>query len=498
MEQLFSRSFADVRIHIAPQAAAIGAHAFTSGTNIYFAPGKANFDTAEGQRLLAHELEHVVQQRAGRVINPYAPHIALVQDRTLDAEARRMAARVTNQPPAAVQRKTARTIQLLEMKKTLAALKPEERELLIQWLDARSPGKGLKSGETDENARALLIDEIRDVSELREMLKLFQRHLIGAGKHDDAYEDAVAHDLYEVLCRSKILAPYSTMIGDKHDIRRSLRFHDDATFARKHYKAGLAINPDIGLEKQWMFGIVKGAQATLTQGFAHKGKIHLRAGDAPMHVAIHELIHKLAPPEQMLGPVLDEGFTEKIALMVCDEQGIKRDANYYPHERVVVDQFIKVHTLNEAAWMNCYFKQPGQLLDKLRQAVGAENLKALVSYKDPVTWWTGGLLTLREKALNKVDMDKKGAGVDLETRVRDALILYSQEKSKYFQSKESQDAITVLNTVLKEHDHACLYAAVRWYLHALNQSPLSVTVGNRLKESSTLFKLLKAACGQWL
>jgi hypothetical protein len=43
-----------------------------------------------GQALLGHELTHVVQQRAGRVRNPYASGIAVVQDPALEAEADRM------------------------------------------------------------------------------------------------------------------------------------------------------------------------------------------------------------------------------------------------------------------------------------------------------------------------------------------------------------------------------------------------------------------------
>ncbi len=53
----------NVRIHansgLAPQ---IGAHAFTHGSDVHFAPGAYNPGSASGQHLLAHELTHVVQQ----------------------------------------------------------------------------------------------------------------------------------------------------------------------------------------------------------------------------------------------------------------------------------------------------------------------------------------------------------------------------------------------------------------------------------------------------
>jgi len=90
MESFFNTSFADVRVHVGHEAPSIGALAFTHGTDLYFAPGKYNPQTVQGQQLLGHELTHVVQQRAGRVRNPLGSGIAVVQDAGLEAEAERM------------------------------------------------------------------------------------------------------------------------------------------------------------------------------------------------------------------------------------------------------------------------------------------------------------------------------------------------------------------------------------------------------------------------
>lgn len=90
MESYFQTSFADVRVHQGGQAASIGAVAFTQGSNLYFAPGQYNPGTPQGQQLLGHELTHVVQQRAGRVRNPFGAGVAIVQDRAMEAEADRM------------------------------------------------------------------------------------------------------------------------------------------------------------------------------------------------------------------------------------------------------------------------------------------------------------------------------------------------------------------------------------------------------------------------
>jgi hypothetical protein len=98
MEALFNTKFDDVRIHVGEEAQAIGALAFTHGTDLYFAPGQYNPQSIHGQQLLGHELTHVMQQRAGRVRNPLGMGVAVVQDPALEAEAERMgmqAARVS-------------------------------------------------------------------------------------------------------------------------------------------------------------------------------------------------------------------------------------------------------------------------------------------------------------------------------------------------------------------------------------------------------------------
>lgn len=90
MEAALGANFSDVRIHVGPEASAIGAIAFTWGSDLHFAPGQYNPHTPHGQFLLGHELAHVVQQRAGRVANPFGSGVAVVQDHALEAEADRL------------------------------------------------------------------------------------------------------------------------------------------------------------------------------------------------------------------------------------------------------------------------------------------------------------------------------------------------------------------------------------------------------------------------
>jgi hypothetical protein len=68
MEAAFGFDLSGVRVHTderaAAQAATVGASAYTIGRDIVFGGGQWAPQTPRGRRLLAHELAHVVQQRA--------------------------------------------------------------------------------------------------------------------------------------------------------------------------------------------------------------------------------------------------------------------------------------------------------------------------------------------------------------------------------------------------------------------------------------------------
>ena len=69
-EGRFRRDLGQVRIHTGSRAAdsarSIGARAYTSGHHVVFGRGEYRPGSDTTRRLLAHELTHVVQQRAGR------------------------------------------------------------------------------------------------------------------------------------------------------------------------------------------------------------------------------------------------------------------------------------------------------------------------------------------------------------------------------------------------------------------------------------------------
>ena len=76
MATRFGQDFGDIRVHSDQNAARaaeiLGANAFTTGRDIYFGSGKYEPHSDQGQRLLAHELTHAVQQSAGRLPTNYS------------------------------------------------------------------------------------------------------------------------------------------------------------------------------------------------------------------------------------------------------------------------------------------------------------------------------------------------------------------------------------------------------------------------------------------
>ena len=84
MESAFGQSFDDVRVHTDDQASksaeSVGANAYTVGSDIVFKSGQFDPDSASGQRTIAHELAHVVQQSQGPVDGSDAPGGIRVSD----------------------------------------------------------------------------------------------------------------------------------------------------------------------------------------------------------------------------------------------------------------------------------------------------------------------------------------------------------------------------------------------------------------------------------
>ncbi|HEV7890894.1 MAG TPA: DUF4157 domain-containing protein, partial [Pyrinomonadaceae bacterium] len=92
MESRFGHDFSRVRVHTDARAGesaeAVGAHAYTLGRHIAFGAGRYAPETAEGRRLLGHELTHVVQQSGSTAASQSGAHA----EREADENGLRLAA----------------------------------------------------------------------------------------------------------------------------------------------------------------------------------------------------------------------------------------------------------------------------------------------------------------------------------------------------------------------------------------------------------------------
>lgn len=84
LEERMGHDFSDVRVHTGARAdesaRSIHAQAYTVGSDVVFRSGAYQPDTSAGRHVLAHELAHVVQQKAGPVEGTPAPGGISVSD----------------------------------------------------------------------------------------------------------------------------------------------------------------------------------------------------------------------------------------------------------------------------------------------------------------------------------------------------------------------------------------------------------------------------------
>jgi hypothetical protein len=92
MNSAFGADFSQIRIHSDNEAAemskALHAQAFAHGTDIYFNYGKYNTSSSEGEKLLAHELTHTIQQTGKEPEHKHTSNLQREEDKGLDEEIR--------------------------------------------------------------------------------------------------------------------------------------------------------------------------------------------------------------------------------------------------------------------------------------------------------------------------------------------------------------------------------------------------------------------------
>ncbi len=106
MESRLGHDFGDVRVHTdgpaTESAKAVQAHAYTVGNDVVFQGDRYSPTTPTGQRMIAHELTHVVQQRSGPVDGTPAAGGIRVSDPSdrFEQEAERSADLAMDQAPS--------------------------------------------------------------------------------------------------------------------------------------------------------------------------------------------------------------------------------------------------------------------------------------------------------------------------------------------------------------------------------------------------------------
>jgi Domain of unknown function (DUF4157)/Lysine-specific metallo-endopeptidase len=117
MESRFRYDFSHVRIHTDTKASesanAINALAYTFGDNIVFGARHYSPKSKDGQRLLAHELTHVVQQNGAQFLSHKPTTIGLAND-AAEQEADRNAAQLQTETPLKVSAFAAKATALIQ------------------------------------------------------------------------------------------------------------------------------------------------------------------------------------------------------------------------------------------------------------------------------------------------------------------------------------------------------------------------------------------------
>lgn len=103
MERAFGEDLSDVKIQEGSRARGLDPVAFTRGRSIHLAPGTFRPHSEAGQRLLAHEIAHVVQQRRGLVRATHRHgELPLNADPALESQADQAGDRAVRGQPAFV------------------------------------------------------------------------------------------------------------------------------------------------------------------------------------------------------------------------------------------------------------------------------------------------------------------------------------------------------------------------------------------------------------
>ena len=182
---------------------------------------------------------------------------------------------------------------------------------------------------------------------------------------------------------------------------------DDAEFAERHWQEFLWENRHINFNEQQKqtLKLREAARVDRVDGFQANsdGKIYMRPTKMGLRVAIHEGVHKYGGVafEAYLGHVLNEGATDYIAMLVCAQVGAEIAPQYYPLEKKLLLQVLKVLKITDEELFAAYFndKLTG-ILDKLVDRIGPEyaiTFRKAKTYNDAVQAFNDGQKAMQEK-----------------------------------------------------------------------------------------------------
>lgn len=174
MEPRFGVDLAKVRVHTDEKASksaeTFDAQAYTSGRDIYFGAGKYAPGTTEGQRLLAHELTHVVQQTAaGEETTTHGPAKLVPPDDRTEQEADRVAHQVVagGTEPVTIEQGGIALSPTVQR----AALVDKDYEALAEQLNKAMAGWG-----TDEEAIFVALQKLeKDATAITKLKDVYKK-----------------------------------------------------------------------------------------------------------------------------------------------------------------------------------------------------------------------------------------------------------------------------------------------------------------------------------
>ena len=293
-EPRFGHDFGQLRVHTdaaaAQSARALDAHAFTIGRDIVFGAGRYAPHTPAGQRLLAHELAHVVQ--------PGAPGPAIHRQKAAEPTAADVA-------------------DIEEERKRFEAAKRKHQEAMQRVKDVEAHEQARLDFQEAESRMARAREHHARAIAPRQPTDALQK----AGLTTRRIVGSTTGDLMDVVLRqSNVFRRYlSTKIkiaGGRFVIENS-----DAEFDTR-YRALNDVKP----------GSTEWNETTSVRGFYHRATdtIYLRPR-SDYGQAVHESIHKFSGPgfRTLFGGFLDEGVTQYFTDMVLEEQGLEKGKTSY-------------------------------------------------------------------------------------------------------------------------------------------------------------------------